>query len=207
MQTPGGTNRLCTVFDTILTQGSKRTEGAQEKGQPQVFGSCWRGCVLAKRGSPWRSCKQGLQGEARRGKMAGVASHHVLCFVSKLWGRRYQLKAVLNWALTLDMQSIWLWVCIQSLGSCSEIIQLVPTNVPVFQLSNTLMEARAALFFFQWETTGVHSRPLWGMAALISPPSWLALLHTCTYQHVGSAHSSVPCLCKAPAASSCSDNC
>lgn len=88
----------------------------------------------------------------------------------------------------------WLWTCIwpcvyiQSSGSCSEIIQLVPTEAAILHLSDTLMEARAALFSFQWETTAVCSGPFWGMAALISPPCWLPLTHTCTYQHVQSAH-------------------
>lgn len=44
--------------------------------------------MLAKKGSLWQSCKQGLQGEARRREMAGMASRHVLGFVSKLQGRR-----------------------------------------------------------------------------------------------------------------------
>ena len=90
MRTPGGTNSLHAAFCTTRLPREQRDRGVQGAGQgcPQAFGSCGGGCVLAKRGSLWQSCKQGLQGEARRREMAGVASHHFLCFVSKPWGRR-----------------------------------------------------------------------------------------------------------------------
>lgn len=59
----------------------------------------------------------------------------------------------------------------------------------------TLRQAQAPL-----KLTGFHCGPCWGKAAPVSPPCQLPLPCTYTQQHIGSASSSLPCLCQAPAA-------
>lgn len=90
MHTPGGTKSLWTAFCTKSLPKGKRDGDIPGAGQrwPWAFGSCGGGCVLAGRGSLWWRCQQGLQGEVRRREVAGVASCHVLCCVSKPRGRR-----------------------------------------------------------------------------------------------------------------------